>query len=485
MTSCGRRFIIFLLLIHGFAGAAESVDGKTVSDSNAFFRGNKLLYREGWFIVTSTEKTLSYAKEHALTSSGNAISRALAELDRHTVTYGGDLTAAGQNGMQAGKQVFDRGHALTLAELSVTGKVVQAEFDYGSAAMKEAWQHFIRGNMTLAQRTEDDRKALAAIPHNYFANLKSDFSNVYELAEKAEQAMSTHIEGHWSEAFGEAQAAFHESYERSGTRGNSMSGVGDLLVGYAKAAYSGLIKPAARSTVQGAEATAKVAGVIVFLPVASTLIWSTETVASAGLTLYYTVSTGIKLVSPTVEGGLLAGLSIFSYGAMPPTLAVGGAAGVVNEIAVRVTAPAAATGTAAVEGGGATAMYAARVSYDLLKGSTTVAMNQAQAGIALGYNALTAIPTQALLGTLDGAIFLGYEGTRLVIASAKGEVQWHDDAGAHGSVPVKSVPVGSVVDLNALSKEPGVQVQVISRDPEVIRQVLEKLPQDLREGGRQ
>ena len=71
-------------------------------------------------------------------------------------------------------------------------------------------------------------------------------------------------------------------------------------------------------------------------------------------------------------------------------------------------------------------------------------------------------------------------GPRLVIASARGEVRWRDGDGAQGSVPVQSLPVGTVVDLDALRKEPGVAVDVLSDDPRVVEKVLGKLPQDLR-----
>jgi Tfp pilus assembly protein PilO len=70
-----------------------------------------------------------------------------------------------------------------------------------------------------------------------------------------------------------------------------------------------------------------------------------------------------------------------------------------------------------------------------------------------------------------------------VLATAKGEVAWRDEQGVEERVPVASLPVGSVVDLQALGQEKGVTVEVVSDDPEVIQQVLEKLPRDLRVGG--
>ena len=61
-------------------------------------------------------------------------------------------------------------------------------------------------------------------------------------------------------------------------------------------------------------------------------------------------------------------------------------------------------------------------------------------------------------------------------------MQWNDASGAKGGVPVQSVPVGTVVDLQTLGAQSGVEVKVISDDPEIIQQVLEKIPQDLRVG---
>src|SRR4029077_18724798 len=101
----------------------------------------------------------------------------------------------------------------------------------------------------------------------------------------------------------------------------------------------------------------------------------------------------------------------------------------------------------------------------------------------LGYNALTALPTQTVLGAANGVVFLAWDGPRLIIATARGEVRWRDPGGAQGSVPVQSLPVGTVVDLDALRKEPGVSVEVLGEDPQVVEKVLENLPRDLRVPG--
>lgn len=488
-----RCWILFLgVSVFGMAGADETAINvtpakKTVSEiipvTESNLRGQQSLYREGWFVVSSTEKSFSYAKEHAITSSGQAMSRAVADAREHSADYGKNLADAGKSGVQTGAQIFSGGTDLSKQELAVTAGLVKTEWDYGSRNMSAAWEHFVKGNLTLAQRTAEDRAALASVPGDWYKRLSSDFSNLNELTDQATQAMSSHIEGRWGAAFDEARTDFNDSYQRSGTRGNSLSGLFDIMAGYVKVLYSGVVKPATRSVVQGTEITVKGVTNAVFLPVTKLFIVSGRTIQSTGLSLYYTTAMGVKLVSPTVEGGLLTGLSMLSYSAIPVTAAVGGTVGAVNQVAVTAAAPVAGAGKAVAVGAADTGVYAAQVTYDLLKGVTRVTMNQAQSGIVLGYNALTALPTQTLLGAANGIVFLAYDGPRLVVATAKGEVQWSDQGGEKGGVPVQSLPVGSVVDLNALGKEPGVQVQVISDDPEVVHKVLERLPDDLRVGG--
>ena len=156
--------------------------------------------------------------------------------------------------------------------------------------------------------------------------------------------------------------------------------------------------------------------------------------------------------------------------------------GLANQVAVTVASPVIGTGKTVVEGALDSGVYAAQMSYELAKGITKVTINQAQTGIVLGYNALTAVPTQLLLASANSIVFLAYDGPRLVLATIKGEVQWNGQDEVKPLIPVQSLPVGSVVNLRALSHEPKVQMKILSDDPDVIQKVLEKLPEDLRVG---
>jgi len=486
MKADGRAGASRLLVAVALAGCASTPappkpPSEIIPLTAANLRGHKSLYREGWFIVTSTERAFAYAKEHSIDSSAGAMRQMSADIARRTTEAGGAIAAAPSTGVQTGATVLERGTALTKSELAATHALAQKQIDYASNGMNLAWERFVKGNLTLAERTASEREALRSLPGGYFNRLGSDWNNLGELSDHAKKTMATGVEAKWSDAFAEARTEFNRAYERSGTRGSSLAGLGDIFVGYVSAAYSGVAKPAGRAAVQGGEATVKVGADVVFLPVTYAFIVTGRTVASVGMSLYYPTAMGVKLVAPTVEGGLLAGVSMLAYGTVPVTYAAGGTVGAINQIAVTAAAPVAgvghATGSAVAQSG----IYAAQVSYDLASGLTRVTLNQGRAGIALGYNALTALPTQTVLGAANGALFLAWDGPRLVIASARGEVQWRDSSGAPGSVPVQSLPIGTVVDLDALGREPGVAVEILSDDPQTVEKVLEKLPQDLRE----
>jgi hypothetical protein len=123
-----------------------------------------------------------------------------------------------------------------------------------------------------------------------------------------------------------------------------------------------------------------------------------------------------------------------------------------------------------------TGKYVAFVSYDAITGISRVTINQASSGVVLGYNALTALPAHLFMGTVDSVVFLAYDGPRLVVAYAKGDIKSDNNQ----STRIDSLPVGSVIDLQLLAKE-GIEVKTLSDDPAVINKVLEQLPNDLRE----
>jgi hypothetical protein len=151
--------VIITLTITGAVYAADTSDKKTpaeiISVTEANLLGHKSLYKEGWFVVSSSEKAFSYAKEHSITASGDAMSRAIHDTKAHSEEYGKDIKEAGEGGVQLTEQIFNSGTELSKEELKFTGKLIRNEWDYGAESLNLAWQRFVRGNMTLSGAFSD------------------------------------------------------------------------------------------------------------------------------------------------------------------------------------------------------------------------------------------------------------------------------------------------------------------------------------------
>jgi hypothetical protein len=444
-------------------------------------RGHKMLYNEGWYVVTSSSKALDYAKKHSLTRSSDALADAAASAASRGKDYKANIASDMKGAVEGGKRVVNTGTELTGDILKATHRAGKSELAYSSRVFRKAGESFIQGNLSLGKRTAEDRKELAALPGDYFTDLKEDFSNIWELTSTANDKFAVKIEVGWEKAFDRAASEFKKEYDRSGESQNTLTALGPILYGYLKSIYHGIVAPSSKTIVKTGTSAVTYAGAYgVFLPVASASVVTGRTVQSVGLTLYYTGKTGIKIVSPTIESGLLAGMSVLSLSAVPVTYTVGGTLGAVNQVAFTSAGPVAGAAQGVATTGIDTATYVGLVTYDGVKGVTTVVINQASSGVVLGYNALTAIPTHLVMGVEDMAVFLAWDGPRLLIAAAKGKI------GPTGDSPdqptLGDLPVGTVVDLKKLEKNQGRPVEVLSTDPAVIRDVLERLPDDLRTG---
>jgi hypothetical protein len=445
-------------------------------------RGHKMLYDEGWRVVTSSRKALDFAKEHSIQSSREALNEAASSAASRGRDYTANVAADVKSAVEGGKRVVSAGTELTGDILKTTHRAGKAELTYTSEMFHRAGEFFIQGNLSIAKRTAEDRKELAALPGNYYKDLKHDFSNIWELTSSANEKFAGKIEVGWDKAFEKAAYEFQKEYNRSGESPNTLVALGPILSGYLKSLYHGIMKPSAKTIVKTGASTVTYAGSYgVFLPVASTSVVAGRTVQSVGLTLYYTGKAGVEIVSPTVEGGLLAGMAVLSLPMVPVTYAAGGTLAAVNQVAFTVAGPVAGAGMGATTTAVDTATYVGLVTYDATKGVTKVVINQAASGVVLGYNALTAIPTHLLLGIEDSVVFLVWDGPRLALAAASGRLKTGDDSQDHASLG--DLPVGTVVDMNKLEQSQGIKIKVISTDPAVIRGVMERLPEDLRTGG--
>ena len=78
--------------------SVESSQSQTLEDviplTSANLRGHKMLYDEGWYVITSSKKSLEYAKEKSIRSSSSAIQEASLRMAAHSSGYTSTLGAA-------------------------------------------------------------------------------------------------------------------------------------------------------------------------------------------------------------------------------------------------------------------------------------------------------------------------------------------------------------------------------------------------------
>ncbi len=441
----------------------------------ANLKGQQSLYQDGWFIITSSEKALNYAKEHSIDSSSSALKKVKDSVIARSAEYGQAMQSDMRSAGNTTAKLFSGGTQNSQKILAGTHELAQREWQYSQEAAKQAWQSLVTGYVYLGQTTKASIDALKLLPKGYSSGVREDFNELFLSYKYLRDASRSNITSHWDSALSDAESDFKTAYKDSGEASNSLSGLWTLLSGYATGIYHGLFKPSATSSWQVAKYSAVVAGEVVFLPVASTYILTKNTVRSAGLAVYYTGKTAIEVVAPTVKGGFLAGMSLLSAGAVPITYISGTTVGVINQVGTTVAAPVVGVTQGVVAATADTLMYGALVTFDAVEGTTKVFVNQVKSGVVLGYNALTAIPSQLLLGSVNSAVFLFWDGPRLTIATLRGEVNYKGSRLQPGALPV-----GSVIDLKALQQSNPENLKIITDDPEVIQQVLEHLPKDLR-----
>ena len=299
-------------------------------------RGHKMLYNEGWYLVTSSSKAFEYARDHSLTSSRMALeasSSRCSTAERRVRNNPEDRCP----GIDPDRDHTGQGrHGTERRDPLRYPCARQGTIAYADKSFRKAMDSVVRGNLTIAKRTEAERQELANLPGKYFQDLKQDFSNIYDLAAQARRRFSGKIEPAWEASFERAGREFRTEYERSGNEQNTLMALGPILAGYLKSFYYGLAKPASKTIVKTTVAGVKYA---VFLPVTATAVVAGRTVQAVGLTVFYTGKTGIKIVSPTVESGILSGLSLLSLGTVPVTYAAGGSIGAINQVAFSTVGP--------------------------------------------------------------------------------------------------------------------------------------------------
>lgn len=447
----------------------KSDSEKIMSFTAGNIRGHKMLYNEGFFVISSSKKAFAYASEKSIESSGVAVARIADSIVLRTERLKKNMEGQLSSSYELAKKTLKTGTDRSSSIFKGTGRLVKNEFDFSKKSFNDAWNTFVYGNISIVKRTEKDVEQIAALPGDYYQAIKNDFSNIYELSKKANKYLGEKIKLSWESSFKKAVQVFNDEYQRSGNQKNSLLALGNILNGYLKAFYHGVAEPSAKTIV---ESGVKGANYGLFWPGSAVTIITGRTVEATGLSLFYATKTGYKLITPTIEAGLLGGLAMLSLGTIPVSYIGGTGFGALNQVAFTAAAPVAGAGKGLASSSGRTGKYAALVACDIAKGTSEILINQASAGLVLGYNALTAIPAHLFLGSIDTAAFLILDGPRLVLAVATGKIKPGFSVGA--------LPAGTVLDIKRLKQNKDIDVKIVTDDPVVVEKVMERLSNDLR-----
>jgi hypothetical protein len=445
---------IFLFCIIAIAINAKAETVAPITAAN--LKGQAKLFNEGWFVIASPKVAWEFAKENH-ESSQEAYTKALEKIHTSDTPTKVRLDAA----LKTMREMQSSADKSSLA-LNKQGKTISHKLSvYSSEKFRAAWESINLGYIHYAKTNEDDLNEIRKINQNFLKNIRADFKDMKDVMDPTLKELEKGTDINWKKHFKKGNYQFNQQYEKSGTRGNSITGLWDILVGYASWTYSAVVKPSSKAVESGT----KKAAYYSVDTVLKTFIASHNIVYSLGSNLYYSTKLGFKVFSPSLESGFLSSLALLSAVGSKASEVSFKSVGLINKVAVKSLAPVAGSGQFVFEESYHQASNA--ITY-LVHGSEAtgeVVMEKVESGIALSYSALSQIPAQILLSALNSTIFLVYEGPKILLVKATGNL---------GDKPLSDLPTGSVLDMKKL-KESGGQVETLSEDPALIKKVLENV----------
>lgn len=450
---------LFLNATHASPQFEEVAKG-TISN----LKGHKHLYKYGWTFVSSTDGALTAAAQDVRKNS-EAITQFALDSKEGASEYRDDIARAIESSKK-NAEVSKQTIKAVSKKISDSGTEISTRLaDFGIAQFKRGWSNLITGYTRLEERTAEDRQELALLPGNYFKALKQDFSNMTSILTPFSESMKGGVEVSWKEAFTTASNEFQTELENSRNKKNSLAALPYVIWGHLKAFYYGLVQPSTKSGVKGAGALADAGLMLVAYPIAGGVALVKSSVQTVGATLYYTSKGVYKIVSPTLEQGYFALLGLASLTSSGASYLATQSSGLIGQSLAYASQPAVigaqTTGSTVVH----SAEYFVRMLYDVGKASGKVLFNSTLAGMRLGYNAITAIPTHLVLGTANVAYFLAWDGPRLVLYSIKGK-------------NASALPPGTIVNLSKAKNDSELKVKEIEIAPNDLQKVLDQIPAD-------
>jgi len=469
------HFPVLWILIFLFGPTA--VKSATVSDelevTRRNLKGHESLYNDGWFVITASKKAIETGRQDSISAS-QALNLALSEASGAKKDFSQKISKLRETTQKDAEDFSKSGNDRTKDLFSKTASLRQQQWKFTQETYSNAYSSFTLGYLELGKRTSEDWKKLKKANGDFVNRTKhihDDHEMKMIMGDLYQEAEKKTDEAVWTTSFAKAGQEFNKSYDESGEKGNSLLGLGSVLWGHIKAVYYGFIKPGTASLGQGVVAAADgtqkggtylIGGLIGAIKISGDMVYTT------GLNIYYTTKIGYHVFAPTIESGLLGSLALVSTAALPVIYAGGESLGALNQVAVTTATPIMSTGPFVLATTAESAKYSAIMAYDFAKGTGTAFVHETHAAVVVGYNVLTQVPAQILLGAANSAVFLAYDGPHLALIAARGDID---------GVPVNQIPVGTVMDTKALENK-GIRFEKLTDDPAVVQKALEATPKD-------
>lgn len=418
----------------------------------------KNLHKDGWYFIPSSKKALNRVISDGRMTARTARALLLVQLKEDASKYPNEMAQTMVAARKLLKESQDDWTEANLSILSGTLLLTQLELVFSKELLKKSGNRLIEGYIYLDRTTQKDWQQLSSAFRKFNQMTGATYSSITELFQETSRKNGQKITSSWKGAFHRSMIEFQKEYAESGKRDNSLLALWDLFEGYTVALKEMAFSPSA-DTVTGSGEFLLVNGIAVPVLYSSTFL--AQTVATTGFVIYYPVSVGYRVVSPTLEAGFLSTMGLASAASTAPTLIGGSSIAAFNQVTVVAGTETVRAGGMVVGAGYQTGATATGMVYNIAKGTGESVLYGFRSGVVLTYSALTVIPTHLILSVPDGTIFLAWDGPRLVIARVRGNYKGFE-----------SLPVGTIVDLQQARKEG--KVEILSDDPKLVKKVLRK-----------
>lgn len=172
--------LLFCLSLQLHAKDWEKVAPMTASN----IEGHKNLYKKGFYVITSTEKSLEYFRKNAVEMSHEAWARFVIEISKTHSNAAEELKKNPEiiaKAFAIMNEAGKRGHT-TMSE--GTDRMVHEEWEMAKNSFEKSWERFLLGTLYIKDRTYEGFERIKSTPGNLMNNLKSDFSNIKEIVRR-------------------------------------------------------------------------------------------------------------------------------------------------------------------------------------------------------------------------------------------------------------------------------------------------------------